>query len=111
MADEITVDQLVLEQSVGPITLIDVREADEFAAARVPGARLVPLGTVPDSVDSIPDDGTIYVICHSGARSQRAADYLLAHGRNAISVAGGTSAWVQRGLDYESGPVATEPGA
>ncbi len=111
MADEITVDQLVLERSVGPITLIDVREADEFTAARVPGARLVPLGTVPDAIDSIPDDGTIYVICHSGARSQRAADYLLAHGRNAISVAGGTSAWVQRGLDYDTGPVATEPSA
>ena len=104
MADEITVDQLVLEQSAGPITLIDVREADEFTAASVAGARLVPLGTVPDALDSIPDEGTIYVICHSGARSQRAADYLLAHGRSAVSVAGGTSAWVQRGLDYETGP-------
>jgi len=104
MADEITVDQLVLEQSAGPITLIDVREADEFTAARVAGARLVPLGTVPDALDSIPEEGTIYVICHSGARSQRAADYLLAHGRSAVSVAGGTSAWVQRGLDYETGP-------
>jgi len=104
MADEITVDQLVLEQSAGPITLIDVREADEFASARVPGAQLVPLGTVPDALDSLPDEGVIYVICHSGARSQRAADYLLANGRHAVSVAGGTSAWVQRGLDYDTGP-------
>lgn len=102
MATEITVDQLVAERATA-ITLIDVREPDEFASAHVPGARLVPLGTVPESLDSLPRDETVYVICHSGARSLRAADYLLAQGIDAVSVAGGTSAWVQRGLDYETG--------
>jgi len=103
VADEITVDELAQRHAQGPIALIDVRELDEYTAAHVPGARLVPLGTVPDAVETMPLDERIYVICHSGARSQRAVDYLLARGLDAVSVAGGTSAWVQRGLDYETG--------
>jgi rhodanese-related sulfurtransferase len=103
VADEITVDELAQHHAQGPIALIDVRELDEYTAAHVPGARLVPLGTVPDAVETLPADERLYVICHSGARSQRAADYLLARGFDAVSVAGGTSAWVQRGLDYETG--------
>ena len=102
MAEEITVDQLVIERERGA-TVVDVREVDEYIEAHVPGVRLVPLGTVPDALDALPRDETLYVICRSGARSQRAADFLLAHGFDAISVAGGTMAWVQRGLDYETG--------
>jgi len=103
MADEITVDELAPLHAQGGITIIDVREPDEYAAAHVPGARLVPLATVPDAVDSLPVDERLYVICHSGARSLRAADYLLARGLDAVSVAGGTSAWVHRGLEYDTG--------
>lgn len=103
MADEITVDELAQLHAQGGITIVDVRETDEYVAAHVPGARLIPLGTVPDAVDTLPHDELLYVICHSGARSQRAADYLIARGFDAVSVAGGTSAWVQRGLDYDTG--------
>ncbi len=100
MANEISVDELVplLEQGQH---IIDVREQDEHSAGHVPGVRLIPLGTIPDQVDSLPRDRTVYVICHSGARSLRAADYLLSVGIDAVSVAGGTSAWVQRGLEVE----------
>ncbi len=102
MAEEITVDELVLERERGA-TVIDVREVDEYIEAHVPGVRLVPLGTIPDEVDALPRDETLYVICRSGARSLRAADFLIANGFDAISVAGGTMAWVQRGLDYDTG--------
>lgn len=102
MADEVTVDQLVIELERGA-TVIDVREVHEYLEAHVPGVRLVPLGTVADEVDALPTDDTLYVICHSGARSLRAADFLNANGLTAVSVAGGTSAWIQRGLDYDTG--------
>lgn len=103
MSTEIDVDQLVVALSDGA-RLIDVREPDEYAQARVPGAELIPLGTIPDAVERLTQhDGTLYIICHSGARSLRAADYLEANGIEAVSVAGGTMAWVQRGLDYETG--------
>ena len=102
MAEEITVDQLVIERERGA-TVIDVREVDEYFDAHVPGVRLVPLGTIPDALDALPRDETLYVICRSGARSLRAADFLLANGFDAVSVAGGTMAWVQRGLEYDTG--------
>jgi rhodanese-related sulfurtransferase len=102
MADEISVDQLVLERERGA-TVIDVREVDEYIDAHVPGVRLVPLGTIPDALDALPRDETVFIICHSGARSLRAADFLIAQGFDAVSVAGGTMAWVQRGLDYATG--------
>ena len=102
MAEEITVDQLVIERERGA-TVIDVREVDEYIEAHLPGVRLVPLGTIPDALDALSRDETLYVICRSGARSLRAAEFLAANGFDAISVAGGTMAWVQRGLDYETG--------
>ena len=102
MAEEITVDQLVIERERGA-TVIDVREIDEYIDAHGPGVRLVPLGTVPDALDALPRDERLYVICRSGARSQRAADFYIANGLDAVSVAGGTMAWVQRGLEVATG--------
>jgi rhodanese-related sulfurtransferase len=102
MADEITVDQLVIELNRGA-TVIDVREVDEYIEAHVPGVRLVPLGTIADALDTLPRDETLYVICRSGARSLRAADFFIADGLTAVSVSGGTMAWIQRGLDYATG--------
>jgi rhodanese-related sulfurtransferase len=102
LAAEITVDQLVVERDRGA-TVVDVREVDEYIEAHVPGVLLVPLGTIPDELDALPRDETLYIICRSGARSLRAADFLIANGFDAISVAGGTMAWVQSGLDYQTG--------
>ena len=102
MAQEITVDQLVIELDRGA-TVVDVREADEYIEAHVPGVRLIPLGTIADAVDDLPRDETVYVICRSGARSLQAADFFVANGVDAVSVSGGTMAWIQRGLDYETG--------
>lgn len=102
MADEITVNQLAIERERG-VTVIDVREVDEYIEAHVSGVRLIPLGTIPDALDALPRDETLYVICRSGARSLRAADFLNANGFDAVSVAGGTMAWVQQGFDYDTG--------
>ncbi len=102
MAEEISVDELVIARDRGA-TVIDVREVAAYLAVRVPGVRLVPLGTLPDEVDALPRDERLHIICRSGVRSLHAADFLLAKGFDAVSVAGGTMAWVQRGLEYETG--------
>lgn len=83
-------------------TLIDVREPDEFADARVPGAILVPLATVPDRVADLPS-GPFYVICAAGGRSLKAATFLRQNGFDAVNVAGGTRAWVSAGRATASG--------
>lgn len=103
MTQEIDVDRLVVVMADGA-RVIDVREPDEYAEAHVPGVELIPLGTLPDAIGRLAgSDEPLYIICRSGARSQRAADFLESHGIEAVSVAGGTMAWVQRGLDYETG--------
>lgn len=99
---EISVDELE-QQLAGGARLIDVRQPDEFDEMRVPGAVLVPLATVPDNVDAFRGDGPVYVICKTGARSQRACEFVAAHGVEAVNVAGGTLAWIRSGRDYVSG--------
>jgi len=83
--------------------LIDVREPDEYAEARVPGAVLVPLGTVPDNVDAFRGDGPTYVICARGGRSMRAAEFVAEQGIEAVNVAGGTLGWIDAGYATEAG--------
>jgi molybdopterin-guanine dinucleotide biosynthesis protein A/rhodanese-related sulfurtransferase len=100
---EISVDELAPLLDAGA-RLVDVREPDEFGEARVPGAILVPLATVPDSVDVFRSEGTTYVICRSGARSMQACAFLARQGIDVANVAGGTLAWIDSGRDVAAGP-------
>jgi rhodanese-related sulfurtransferase len=103
MSEKIDIDGLVVALRQGA-RLIDVREPDEYVEARVPGAELIPLATLPGAADRLAQhEDTLYVICRSGVRSVQAVDYLSARGIDALSVSGGTMAWIQRGLDYETG--------
>jgi rhodanese-related sulfurtransferase len=99
---EVSVDELD-ERLADGARLIDVRLPYEFEEARVSGAMLVPLATVPDNLDAFRGDGRVYVICKTGARSARACEYLAAQGIEAVNVAGGTLAWIRSGRDYVSG--------
>jgi rhodanese-related sulfurtransferase len=103
MADvpEIEVAELAANQQAGS-ALIDVREPGEFAAARVPGAQLIPLGDLVERIDEVPDEGTVYVICASGVRSARAVEHLRRQGIDAVNVAGGTLAWIDAGHPTDS---------
>lgn len=75
--------------------LIDVREPHEHAAASIPQARLVPLGTLPDQLGSLPRDREILVHCKMGGRSARAVQYLLDSGFTKVrNVEGGIEAWL-----------------
>ena len=88
-------------------TIIDVREVHEYTEAHVPGARLIPLGEVTERVTEVPADEPVYVICRSGARSARAAEWLISQGIDATNVAGGTLAWIEAGHPVHAGE---EPG-
>jgi len=82
------------------VLLLDVREPWEFAIASLPGAVLVPLGTLDAAVAGLPTDRPVVVYCHHGIRSANARDTLLAHGINAASLTGGIDAW-SREIDPE----------
>jgi rhodanese-related sulfurtransferase len=79
-------------------TIIDVREEDEFAAARVAGATNVPLSVLAERVDEIPRDRTVYVMCLSGGRSARATAFLQERGLDVVNVLGGINQWYGDGL-------------
>jgi rhodanese-related sulfurtransferase len=103
---EIDVDTLAVHHANGAIVL-DVRELAEYADGHVPGARLIPLGEVAERIAEVPDDRPLYVICRSGARSAKAAEWLLGQGIDSVNIAGGTLAWVATG---RSVVVGGEPG-
>ena len=83
----------------GPaILLIDVRTAEEYAAAHVPGSVLIPLHELEARADEIDADwhAPIAVLCHHGARSLRGALLLRAMGFSAArSVVGGIDLWAR----------------
>jgi len=99
---EIGADELETVLSAGA-RLIDVREVDEYQAGHVAGALLVPLGTVPDRVDAFEGDGPTYIICKSGARSMRAAEFLADRGLDVVNIAGGTMGWIRSGRSVVEG--------
>ena len=82
----------------GEILLIDVREPDEYAAARIPGALLYPLSTF--DARTLPRDGRRLVMqCAAGGRSLKAAQALLQAGHgHATHLAGGIKAWREASL-------------
>jgi len=77
--------------------LIDVREPDELRAVRTEIAQPLPMSTLQDHLDELPD-GPIYVLCHSGGRSARVTAFLEQQGYDAINVEGGITEWEAQGL-------------
>ena len=99
---EIQVRELQERMESGrPFTLLDVREPFEFEMARIEGANLIPLGELPRRVGELDREAEIFVFCHSGMRSERAAEFLRSAGfAKVASVAGGIDAW-SREIDPE----------
>ncbi|WP_347240900.1 rhodanese-like domain-containing protein [Thermus sp.] len=73
--------------------VVDVRTPGEFAQGHVPGAINLPVEEVARWADQIPKDKPVYLYCHSGNRSRRAAEYLARKGyANLYNVVGGVLA-------------------
>jgi sulfur-carrier protein adenylyltransferase/sulfurtransferase len=76
------------------ISLVDVREPYEWRVARLPDARLIPLGALLGSTPDLPKDANIVVYCHHGQRSEMAARYLLDRGYTRVrNLTGGIDRW------------------
>ena len=84
--------------------VVDVREPHEYAAGHVPGAGMIPMGSVHARMRDLPRSEPVYVICASGNRSLTAASWMASAGVTAVSVAGGTSAWASAGGPLVTGP-------
>lgn len=75
------------------LSLVDVREVDEFESLRLEGARNLPLSQLADTYEQLDKDQLYYVICKSGMRSARACQFLAEQGYEVINVQGGMTAF------------------
>ncbi len=110
MIPEIDIHAFAAAHADGAV-VIDVREPFEYVSGHVPGAQLVPMSQVHAHVPALPKGEPVYVICATGNRSYTAAGWLRTARIDAISVAGGTSAWVRQGRPVVRGPRADESAA
>lgn len=84
--------------------IVDVREPDEWAEARIAGARHVPLRDLAARASELPRDRPVILQCRSGNRSARATRVLLDLGfTNVQNLEGGIGAWGADGLPVEPG--------
>jgi rhodanese-related sulfurtransferase len=80
----------------GTVTVIDVRDGDEWAAGHIRGAIHAPLDSLyPAAVDA---SKPIITVCRSGNRSGKAAERLRAGGLTVRNMTGGMNAWAHTGL-------------
>ena len=74
--------------------IIDVREPNEFAYARIPGAVLKPLGDFREWAQELDKDREYVLQCHTGSRSWQAAYLLERMGfAKVYNLSGGIDAW------------------
>jgi adenylyltransferase/sulfurtransferase len=74
--------------------LIDVREPHEYQIARIPGAKLIPLGELPKHLSELDKNAEFVMHCKMGGRSQQAVDLLKQNGfTNVRNMTGGITAW------------------
>ena len=78
------------------VIILDVREQDEYDGGRIPGAVLLPVGTIDETTaaEVIPEkDSTVLVYCRSGNRSKTASSTLADLGYTNIYEFGGINTW------------------
>lgn len=96
---EITVTEArqLLDTAADRVQLIDVREPFEVAICQIPDSELIPLRQIPEHATTLPKDRHLLILCHHGARSLRATEFLRARGYEAVSsIAGGIDAWAEQ---------------
>ena len=93
---EMTVTELKKKMDAGDdIQLIDVRQPDEFAFAKIEGAKLIPLGDLMRRMDEIDPNRETIIQCKSGGRSAQAIMFLQRAGFTGElkNLKGGITAW------------------
>ena len=102
--DEVSVQDMkrALDDPALGIQVIDVREPDEHAAARVTGTLLLPLSELTARCGELDPSRAYYLHCKAGGRSLKAVAFLKQHGFQQVkSVCGGIQAWaaeIDRGV-------------
>jgi rhodanese-related sulfurtransferase len=101
MSSDLSPQQVAEQLARGEIQLIDVRERYEHEAGRIAGGRLIELGQLAASAESIERDTPVVFYCRSGSRSAMATEAFRGAGYDAHNMAGGLLDWAAAGLPLE----------
>lgn len=85
-----------LEDKLGKINLIDIREEYEYRSGHIPTAKNIPMKRILNVPEKyLNKDEEYHIICQSGGRSLAACKELVAQGYKVINVSGGTGAYIR----------------
>jgi glyoxylase-like metal-dependent hydrolase (beta-lactamase superfamily II)/rhodanese-related sulfurtransferase len=101
--EDVTIEQAVPKIEPAGWWVLDVREDAEWNRMHLPGAHHVPQSQLATRLGEVPDGAVPLVVCQSGVRSRRAAQFLKQAGfAEVYSLAGGTAGWHKAGYPVES---------
>ena len=95
-----------LEEHLAQVQVIDVREPDEFTGplGRIPGAVLIPLGSLARRAGEIAREKPVVTVCRAGGRSAQATNILRQAGFDKVAnLSGGMLRWRTEGCVVEGG--------
>lgn len=93
MFDSILIDEFYKKTKENSLSILDVREMDEFDSGHIPTSFNIPLSVLETEFEKLEKSKEYYVICHLGGRSSRACQFLTREGYEVVNVLGGMSAW------------------
>ena len=94
--EQITQEEAKEMMDTQEVIILDVREEDEYDSGHIPGAVLLPVGSIDEdtAAEVIPEtDSTVLVYCRSGNRSKTASSTLADLGYTNIYEFGGINSW------------------
>ncbi|MGN0026752.1 MAG: rhodanese-like domain-containing protein [Clostridium sp.] len=84
-----------IDNLIGKINLIDIREAYEYRSGSIKTAKNIPMGELLESPEKyLNKDKEYHILCQSGARSARACSKLIGLGFDVVNVSGGVGSYV-----------------
>ncbi len=84
-----------IDNLLGKIELIDIREPYEYNAGSIKTAKNIPMNTLlNDTGKYISKEKKYYIVCQSGGRSSRTCSLLTKNGYNVVNVSGGVGSYV-----------------
>jgi rhodanese-related sulfurtransferase len=84
-----------IDNLIGKINLIDIREPYEYSGGTIKTAKNIPMGNILNNPEKyLIKDKEYYIMCQSGGRSSRTCDSLTRQGYNVVNVAGGMGSYV-----------------
>lgn len=75
------------------LNVIDVREVEEVAQGKIPGAVNIPIGLLEFRMHELDKSEEYIMVCRSGGRSAQASKFLESHDFSVINMTGGMLAW------------------